>query len=193
MRSRWATKILGKLKLALPLTLLVLLPLGRGDVRGCGCDVAKPETMAATECQLCRLAEDQPAEPRFFFVKDANPTKPNRWLALPRFHGASPQDLAGMTADERTGYWTAAIGKAREVWGDRWGVALNGLERRTQCHAHIHVGKLLDGVENDRFVVVDGPADIPVPPDGTGVWVHPVGKKLHAHVGDQAAELVLER
>ena len=61
-------------------TALLLLPLGRADVRGCGCDAAKPETMAATECQLCRVAEAQPAEPRFFFVKDANPTKPNRWL-----------------------------------------------------------------------------------------------------------------
>ena len=185
----------GKLKHAPPLAaiVLLLLTLGRADVRGCGCDVAKPETMAAEECQLCRLAESQPAEPQFFFVKDANPTKPNRWLALPRFHGVSPQDLAGMSTAERTGYWTAAIGKAREVWGNRWGVAMNGLERRTQCHAHIHIGKLLDGVENDRFVVVNGPADIPVPRDGTGVWVHPAGNRLHAHLGDQAAELVLER
>jgi len=174
-------------------TVLLLLPLGRADVRGCGCDVARPETMAATECQLCRLAEAQPAEPQFFFVKDANPTKPNRWLALPRFHGVSPQDLAGMTAAQRTGYWTAAIAKARELWGSQWGVAMNGLERRTQCHAHMHIGKLLDGVEDDGFVVVDSPAEIPVPPDGTGIWVHPVGNKLHVHVGDQAAELVLER
>ena len=174
-------------------TVLLLLPLGRADVRGCACDVAKPETMAATECALCRQTEAQPAEPRFFFVQDANPTKPNRWLALPRFHGASPQDLAGMSAADRTAYWTAAIGKARELWGGQWGLAMNGLERRTQCHAHIHIGKLLDDVENDRFVLVDGPADIPVPRDGTGVWVHPVGNKLHAHLGDQAAELVLER
>ena len=179
MRFRWADKMQGKLKHAPPLAaiVLLLLTLGRADVRGCGCDVAKPETMAAEECQLCRLAESQPAEPQFFFVKDANPTKPNRWLALPRFHGVSPQDLAGMSTAERTGYWTAAIGKAREVWGNRWGVAMNGLERRTQCHAHIHIGKLLDGVEND----------------GTGVWVHPAGNRLHAHLGDQAAELVLER
>jgi hypothetical protein len=174
-------------------TVLLLLPLGRADVRGCACDVSKPETMAARECSLCREAEAQPPEPRFFFIKDSTPTKPNRWLALPRFHGASPQDLAGMSAADRTAYWTAAIAKARELWGGQWGLAMNGLERRTQCHAHIHIGKLLDGVENDRFVVADGPADIPVPRDGTGVWVHPVGNKLHAHLGDQAAELVLER
>jgi hypothetical protein len=43
-------------------TVFLLLPLGRADVRGCACDVSKPETMAATECQLCRVAEAQPAE-----------------------------------------------------------------------------------------------------------------------------------
>jgi hypothetical protein len=193
MRTRWATKILGKLKHALPLAVLLILSMGRADVRGCACDVAKPETMAARECSLCREAEAQPPEPRFFFIKDNTPTKPDRWLELPRFHGASPQDLAGMSAADRTAYWTAAIAKARELWGGQWGLAMNGLERRTQCHAHIHIGKLLDGVENDRFVVVNGPADIPVPSDGTGVWVHPVGNRLHAHLGDQAAELVLER
>ena len=96
-------------------TALLLLPLGRADVRGCACDVSKRETMAATECSLCRQAEAQPAEPQFFFIKDANPTKPNRMLALPRFHGASPQELAGMTAAERTAYWTASIAKAREL------------------------------------------------------------------------------
>ncbi|MGA2722013.1 MAG: hypothetical protein ABSG79_06315 [Bryobacteraceae bacterium] len=174
-------------------TVLLLLPLGRADVGGCACDVSKPETMAAGECSLCRQAEAQPAEPQFFFIKDANPTKPNRWLALPRFHGAGLQDLAGMSASERTAYWTAAIGKARELWGGQWGLAMNGFERRTQCHAHIHIGKLLAGVENDSFVLVDSPADIPVPRDGTGIWVHPVGNKLHAHLGDQAAEFMLER
>jgi hypothetical protein len=172
---------------------LLLLPLGRADVRGCVCDAARPETMAAVECSLCRQAEAQPADVQFFFLKDTNPTKPHRLLALPRFHGANPQTLDGMTAEQRTGYWSAAIAKAREVWGEQWGVAMNGLERRTQCHAHIHIGKLLEGVEKEGFAVVDGPADLPVPPSGTGIWVHPVGGKLHAHVGEQAAELVLER
>src|ERR1035437_7758236 len=78
MRTRWATKILGKLKHALPLAVLLILSMGRADVRGCACDVAKPETMAARECALCREAEPQPPEPRFFFVQDANPTTPNR-------------------------------------------------------------------------------------------------------------------
>ena len=169
------------------------LPLVDADVRGCACDVSKPETLEARECSLCLEAEMQPAEPRFFFLRDANPTKPNRWLALPRFHGKGTDELADMTAEQRRAYWTAAIAKARELWGDRWGLAVNSLEKRTQCHAHIHIGRLLGGVEKGGFVLVEGPADIPVPRDGSGLWVHPVGNKLHAHMGEVAPELVLQR
>jgi hypothetical protein len=172
---------------------LWLLPISRADVRTCVCDVARPETMAARECSLCRDVEAMPAEPQTVFVRDTNPNKPNRWLALPRFHGKNPQQLADMTAAERTAYWSATIAKAREVWGDQWGIAMNGLERRTQCHAHIHIGKLLEGSENDRFVVVDGPADIPVPRDADGLWVHPAGDKLHVHTEEPAGELKLQR
>ena len=169
---------------------LVFALLLRGDVRNCACDVAKPETMAARECGLCREAEKQPADAVVFFVKDINPNKPNRWLALPRAHAHFLKDLP---ADARVGWWTAAIEKAKSVWGDAWGVAVNGDERRSQCHLHMHIGKLLDNVETPSFVMVDGPADIPVPTDGSGFWIHPVGGKLHVHTGEQAAELVLMR
>src|SRR5881296_625298 len=100
--------------------IVLLLSRGRADVRGCLCDLARPETLSARECSLCGEAEKQPAEPAFFFVKDRNPNKPNRLLALPRFHGRNPQDLAGMSADQRTAYWTAAIGKAQELWAGEW-------------------------------------------------------------------------
>ena len=36
-------------------TVLLLLPLGRADVRGCACDVSKPETMAALGDQAAEL------------------------------------------------------------------------------------------------------------------------------------------
>ena len=98
-----------------------------------------------------------------------------------------------MSADQRTQFWTAAIGKARELWGDNWGLAYNGDQARTQCHAHIHIGKLLQGIETDNFVVVAGPAQIPVPKEGTGLWVHPEGAKLHVHLGEQICETVLLR
>ena len=65
---------------------------------------------------------------------------------------------------DRIAYFTAAIAKAHELWGNDWGIALNADSSRTQCHTHIHIGKLLPDVENDNFIVVDGPADIPVLP-----------------------------
>ncbi len=171
---------------------LWLLPLGRADVRNCTCDPARPETMAARECSLCRAADAQTPGAEFFVIRDANPNKPNRWLAIPRFHGRNPQDLAGMTAEQRTAYWTVAIQKARELWGDGWGLAINSLERRSQCHMHIHIGKLVDGAEDDRFVTVSGPADIPLPREGDGLWVHPASGKLHVHFGNDAPELLLQ-
>src|SRR3954454_6839129 len=139
--------------------LAVLLAPAYADVRSCLCDTARPETLTARECSLCKAAEAQPPEPPFFALRDASPNKPNRWLALPRFHGRNPQDLTTMPPEQRAAYWTFTINKARELFGDAWGVAENSVERRTQCHAHIHIGRLRDGVESDTLTVVDGPAD----------------------------------
>lgn len=146
--------------------------------------------MEAHECGLCREAENQPAAVEVFFLKDNNPRKPNRWLALPRAHTHA---LAAMTPEARLALWNAAMEKAKSLWGDQWGLAVNGDERRTQCHAHIHIGKLLDGVETPNFVEVDGAAGIPIPADGAGFWIHPVGSKLHVHAGEQVTEFVLMR
>jgi CDP-diacylglycerol pyrophosphatase len=182
------------MRLSLLLAAFAFLAVSSADVRTCLCDLSQPEAQNSRECSLCRLADSQPADPPYFFVKDANPNKPNRMLALPRSHGRNPQDLPGMTPGERTAYWTAAIAKAHELWGDGWGLAVNSLERRTQCHMHIHIGKLREGVENDTFTVVDGPADIPLPRGETdGLLIHPAGGKLHVHTGDPAPELLLER
>jgi hypothetical protein len=163
------------------------------DVTGCACDITQPETMQARECSLCREAENQPSEPLIFFLKDNNPRKPNRLLALPRFHGKGQEALAGMTPRQRLLLWSAAIEKAKSLWGGEWGLAVNGQNARTQCHAHIHIGKLLKGVETGRFVVVNGPAQIPVPEDGSGLWVHPEGARLHVHLAEQITETVLLR
>jgi CDP-diacylglycerol pyrophosphatase len=173
---------------------LCLLPLSRADVRACLCDAAIPETLEARECGLCKEAEKQPADIQYFFLRDTNPGKPHRWLALPRFHGNHPQQLAEMTPQQRAGYWTAAIAKAREVWpNDSWGVALNSTEKRSQCHVHLHIGKLLPNPPEDQFVVVDGPAAIPVPREGDGVWIHSVDGRLHVHTAVPNGELNLER
>jgi hypothetical protein len=173
---------------------LCLLPLSRADVRACQCDVTIPETLEARECGLCKEAEKQPVDATYFFLRDVNPNKLHRWLALPRFHGNRPQQLLEMTPEQRTAYWSAAIAKARETWpNDPWGIALNSTERRTQCHMHLHIGKLLPNVPDENFVVVDKPADIPVPREGDGIWIHPVDGRLHIHAGVPNGELNLER
>src|SRR3954454_12785496 len=96
--------------------LAVLLLPAYADVRNCLCDVARPETLDTRECSLCKAAEAQPSAPAFFALRDANPNKPNRLLALPRFHGVNPQHLASLTPPERAAYWTFTIAKAHEVW-----------------------------------------------------------------------------
>ena len=172
------------------IVLILLASLAFADVRNCACDPSKPETMEAHECGLCRAAESQPADTAVFFLKDNNPRKPNRWLALPREHTHA---LSAMAPEARLALWNAAIEKARSLWGDQWGLAVNGDQRRTQCHAHIHIGKLLDTAENPVFVEVESAANIPIPTDGMGFWVHPVGNKLHVHSGEQVTEFVLMR
>jgi CDP-diacylglycerol pyrophosphatase len=164
------------------------------DVRACHCDTSNPSAMESErQCSLCVEAEKQPPYLDVFFLKDRNPTKPNRLLALPRIHAEGTHSLSSLPAEARHLLWATAITKAQELWGSDWGIAYNGDERRTQCHTHLHIGKLLPDQESGRFVVVAGSADIPVPADGTGLWVHPVAGKLHVHLGEQVNEFVLMR
>jgi len=162
---------------------------GANIIERCECEPARPQTLLARECGLCREAEKQPAGEGVFYLKDINPTKPNRWLALPRTHEHS---LAAMTPAERTALWTAAIAKGKELFGDHWGLALNGRRVITQCHVHVHIGKLLPGIETDNFIIVNKPEDIPLPVD-EGFWIHPQGAQFHVHRGEQITETVLLR
>lgn len=170
--------------------LLLLSAVALGDVRNCTCDVSIAESMAQRACGLCREAEKQPPDAAVFFLKDINPNKPHRWLALPRVH---IHEFADLTAAQRTALWAGAIAKAKELWGDQWGLAANADSRRSQCHLHIHIGKLLEDAETPDFLLVDGPAGIPVPKDAGGIWVHAVGGKLHVHLGEEAPETLLMR
>jgi hypothetical protein len=171
----------------------IILALVLADASNCACDVTKPETMASVNCSLCREAEKQPVEQGVFFLKDANPSKPNRMLALPRKHTTGPHNLFDLDAADRTELFNAAIAKGKELWGDQWGVAYNGVERRTQCHGHIHIGKLVADAEAGDFTVLDSAADIVVPKDGSGFWIHSVNGKIHEHAGEQVNEFKLER
>jgi diadenosine tetraphosphate (Ap4A) HIT family hydrolase len=158
----------------------------------CSCDPADAASMGVRQCSLCNEAEKHPLHQAVFFLKDINPRKPNRWLALPRAHGSGLHHLHEMPLDRRTELWTAAIAKAKELWGDEWGLAYNGEKVRTQCHVHIHIGKLLKGIETDNFLLVSKPSEIPARP-GEGIWVHPAGSKLHVHLGEQTTETALLR
>jgi diadenosine tetraphosphate (Ap4A) HIT family hydrolase len=176
-------------------TALLLLPVAMAlaDVSRCACDPTKPETLEAREFSLCSEAERHVTNDEIFFLRDINPRKPNRWLALPRAHGRDHHPLREMSNEDRTKLWTAAIHKAKELWGDEWGIAYNGDEVRTQCHAHVHIGKYLRESEAEApFQVIDGPAQIPVP-QGEGMWIHPEGAKLHVHSGPQITERFLLR
>jgi diadenosine tetraphosphate (Ap4A) HIT family hydrolase len=158
----------------------------------CSCDVKIPETLNARQCSLTKVTEEQPNNILVFFLPDANPKKPNRLLALPRQQSVGMQRFADLTPDARLALWTQAIDKAKEKWGDRWGIAYNGDNVRTQCHVHIHIGRLIEGVEAGQFLVVDGPGQIPTP-GKDGYWIHPVNGKLHVHTGEQICETVLLR
>lgn len=183
-----ASHIIKKVRL-LPVLLLLSAQVF-GDVRNCSCDIQSAESMAKHECSLCREAEKQPPDIQVFFLKDINPNKPNRWLALPRSHTHA---LADLTPAQRLAFWAGAIQKAQELWGTQWGLAVNSDARRTQCHMHVHIGKLSPDAETPDFVLIDGPADIPVPHDGSGLLIHPMGGKLHVHVGEDAPETLLLR
>ena len=167
--------------------------LALADVRDCVCNLDSPDIGQTRGCSLCVEAAKHPASERVILVRDNDPTKPNRWLAMPRaaYDGANP--LARMSAAERGDLWGAAIAQGRELWGDSWAVAFNGDIARRQCHAHVHIGKLLEGKENDNGYYVDGAGQLPAIADGTGLWFHPAGKRLHVHAGEQINESVLMR
>ena len=163
------------------------------DVRNCVCDLNSATVATIRGCSLCVEAEKHPENERVILVRDNDPTKPDRWLALPRakYDGSNP--LAQMSGEERLLLWSAAVAKAKSVWGDNWAIAMNGDIARRQCHAHVHIGKLIEERETDSATFVDRLQDLPAVSDGTGLWFHPVGAKLHVHTGEQITETVLMR
>lgn len=158
----------------------------------CPCDPQDLETLKERQCALCAAAEKQPPGTLVFFLQDNSPRKPNRWLALPRQHSPGLHEMAALPAETRARLWQDAIAKARELWGDYWGLAYNAEKLHTQCHVHIHIGKLIDAVEWGEFQVAGDASQIPLP-GVDGLWVHPAGDKLHVHLGEQVTETVLLR
>lgn len=169
-----------------PILLLALV----ADVRGCTCDPAVSTSMTGRECSLTRIAVEEPGDPPVFFIRDANPSKPDRMLAIPHSLRHTLDDL---TPDERNALWTAVIEKARTLWNDRWAVAINSEEKRTQCQLHVHIGKLLDDVSAGGGVLVGRVEDIPLPAKGNGLWIQPEGNSFRVHLNEPAGELNLMR
>ncbi|HLJ49697.1 MAG TPA: hypothetical protein VKU01_26975 [Bryobacteraceae bacterium] len=162
----------------------------RADIVTCHCDPTHPETLQARECSLCREAEKQAPGTEVFFLKDANPSKPNRWLALPRGHERSMDSLP---ADVRTRLLAEAAAKAKSLFGEKWAIAYNAPEVQTQCHVHVHIGRWMPQVENDQFTMVKRVEDVPAPRQHEGFWLHPVDGGFHLHAGELITETVLER
>ena len=100
--------------------------------------------------------------------------------------------MSALSPETRTELWRAAIAKAKELWGEQWAIAYNAEKLHTQCHVHVHIGKLLDGVEWGEFKVISTPEEIPLPGEN-GLWIHPVGGKLHVHFAEQLTGTVLLR
>lgn len=163
----------------------------------CQCDHSVPATLESRECSLCREADKHPADPQHpfpvFFLKDSSPRKPNRTLVLPIRHGKGLQDLAHLTPEQRTHFWKAAIAKAQELWPDVWGLAVNADSVRTQCHIHIHIGKLHEDLDDSTGRTVSKPEEFPAPETGSGIWLHPVTGGFHVHTDREIAEPVLVR
>jgi hypothetical protein len=162
------------------------------DMTSCSCDVSHPGGAAKKECALSFIAVVQPPWEAAFLIKDSSVDKPHQWLALPRaeYGGASPLSL--MKDTERLALWSLAAQKAIELFGNNWALAMNG-RVRSQCHLHIHIGQFKPGQEKGGGVYVDSLEQIPIPPDGNGVWVHPDGTRLHVHAGEIVTEYVLEK
>lgn len=146
--------------------------------------------MLGRECALTLITLQSGLESPVFFIRDSNPSKPNRWLAIPH---SLRHTINDMSAGERNAFWTAAIAKASELWGNDWAIAVNSLDRRSQCELHAHIGKLLDTADRSGGVLVKGPADIPLPEDGAGIWFHPQASQLCVHLNAPAGELNLMR
>ena len=54
------------------------------------------------------------------------------------------------------------------------------------------LGKLLKGLAPGKYYDVSSPEQIRLPEKG-GIWIHPVGRKLRVHYGEEITETVLLR
>ncbi len=157
----------------------------------CPCDHSDPSSLSSRVCSLCGTAEQHSDE--VYFLKDINPHKPNRYLALPKAHGKGYQSTADLSKSGRARLWARAAERAQELYPDRWGLAQNSHYFRTQCHAHIHIGPLSPEVDDTGGVFLATAEEIPNVGPGQGIWIHPKAGGYCVHLDRALAEIVLVR
>ncbi len=93
---------------------------------------------------------------------------------------------------EQVRFWKFAVAEAHKRFGDEWGIAYNGWKVRTQCHMHVHIGRLIKAAKVAKFQFVKRVQDFPAPEE-SGVWIYPVPGGFRVHTGEQITETALVR
>ncbi len=168
-----------------------LLPLAPMPVVNCPCEHGRPESIESRVCSLCGTADEQTGE--IYFLKDINPHKPNRYLALPKAHAGGFQSTAHLPGELRDLLWQRAAERAEQLYPGRWGLAQNSHHFRTQCHAHIHIGPLSPEVEDTGGTRYESVAELPNVGPEQGIWLHPKNGGYCVHLDRDLAEIVLVR
>ena len=168
-----------------------LVPLVPMPVVDCPCNHAEPSSMDSRVCSLCGTAEREDHE--IYFLKDINPRKPNRYLALPKAHESGFQSTIDLTPELRARLWRRAAERAEELYPGRWGLAQNSHFFRTQCHAHIHIGPLSPEVQDEGGSLYGTVEQFPNVGPGQGMWLHPKNSMYCVHLDRDLAEIVLVR
>ncbi len=177
--------------LAVAVCCWALVPLVPMPIVDCPCDHAELSSLSSQVCSLCETAEKRTSD--VYFLKDINPHKPNRYLALPRAHDKGFQSSADLSEPLHARLWTRAAERAQELYPDRWGLAQNGHYFRTQCHAHIHIGPLRPEIDDKGGEVVGRAEGIPNVGPEQGIWIHPKDSGYCVHLDRDLAEIVLVR
>ena len=186
VRFRW-----GRTAQVLLLALFALVPLAPMPVVECPCDHAEAGSMQSRVCSLCGTAER--ATDEVYFLKDINPHKPNRYLALPKAHRAGYQSTADLSPRLRAELWRKAAVRGEELYPGRWGLAQNSHFFRTQCHAHLHIGPLSPEVQDTDGTLYSSVEEIPDVGPEQGIWLHPKQNGFCVHLDRDLAEIVLVR
>lgn len=168
-----------------------LVPLVPMPVVSCPCDHADAGTLASRVCSLCGTAEQHTDE--IYFLKDINPHKPSRYLALPKSHSSGFQSTTDLSASLRADLWRRAADRAEQLYPGRWGLAQNSHYFRTQCHAHIHIGPLSPEVEDVGGTLYRTTSEFPDVGPEQGMWLHPKDGGFCVHLDRDLAEIVLVR